>query len=731
MLHRAALCSLFLGSFYAHELFGAIEDAATPQENLSTSDNDSYAEHANMRITGARSGGYLFALTPKDIATNQQSHPAGTMLPKKRPQETTSSCGDSPRPMRVTMRHIEANGVGYNQGYTTLEGFFAPLTLWKDTWVPFLDLRGHLFNSGKPAANAGIGVRYLATSRIWGVNAYYDYRKTNRHHYNQVSLGLESLGKIWDFRINGYLPVGDKKSSFFNAKFDEFDGHYMILAGKREFAMKGANAEIGAHVNNSKNAPLYIAAGPYYLEGQGRAAWGGQARIALDVFDYVRLEGNTSYDNVFKWIGQGQLSLIIPFGGKREIKQRRGNSCSMELTLSRRALQRVDRNEIIPVDKRHRKEKAINPATGRPYFFWFVDNTSHSAGTFESPFNTLVAAQNASFSNDVIYVFPGDGTSTGMSAGITLKNAQRLFGAGIDQHLSTTAGEITIPAQASGTPQITNLTSPVIACANNNEISGLHVLGTNILEVISCTGVTNTSIHNNTLDLTLSVALQGSSIVGLKTTGGQISIVDNTFNITNPHVSGGFSCDGIRLFSTASNATYLFANNQFISPVSQQFTTGIEFGDPTNIPLGDFNSITISNNGFFNIGSAGVGRAIAGFGFGGTGAILIDQNTFSHTDGSIATTGIALLRIRAGGNLTATITNNLWENSESLTRPSLKVINQTSTSSSCVTLKNNTSDVTSNAYVLDNSFGGTMRADISGNVGTVQEITVTSHGSCP
>ena len=32
--------------------------------------------------------------------------------------------------MRVTARHIESNGIGYNQGYTTLEGFFSPMSPW-------------------------------------------------------------------------------------------------------------------------------------------------------------------------------------------------------------------------------------------------------------------------------------------------------------------------------------------------------------------------------------------------------------------------------------------------------------------------------------------------------------------------------------------------------------------------------------------------------------------------
>ena len=216
-------------------------------------------------------------------------------------------------------------------------------------------MRGHVFNNGKLAANSGIGLRYVTGSRVWGANAYYDYRNTNHQHYNQISMGFEALGKIWDLRINGYLPVGDKASSFSRAKFQEFEGHHMIVTRKREFAMKGANAELGAHVKRFKNAPVYIAAGPYYLEGKGKAAWGGKLRVVMNIYDYVSLEGNTSYDSAFHWIGQGLVSLNIPFGTKRQVKQRKSPSCSMAMALSDRALQDVDRNEIIPIDKQHRR----------------------------------------------------------------------------------------------------------------------------------------------------------------------------------------------------------------------------------------------------------------------------------------------------------------------------------------------------------------------------------------
>ncbi|MGH2611530.1 MAG: inverse autotransporter beta domain-containing protein, partial [Rhabdochlamydiaceae bacterium] len=200
--------------------------------------------------------------------------------------------------------------------------FFASTEAWGGSWIPFLDVRGHLFNNGRSAINAGVGARYVA-SRIWGINGYYDYRHTFRGHYNQVSLGLESLGKVWDFRLNIYHPFG-KKIYYFGPK--------------KEFAFQAFNGEAALHVNTFKKAPLYFALGPYYLNGEGKTAWGNEVRAQVSMYQHIRLEVSFSYDRLYKWISQGQLGIFFLLGGKKE-----GKSCSA------RSFQRVDRSEIIPV----------------------------------------------------------------------------------------------------------------------------------------------------------------------------------------------------------------------------------------------------------------------------------------------------------------------------------------------------------------------------------------------
>ncbi|HEY2811668.1 MAG TPA: inverse autotransporter beta domain-containing protein [Rhabdochlamydiaceae bacterium] len=630
------------------------------------------------------------------------------------------NCGKRPHPFYFTTRHIEANGIGYNQGYTTLEGFFCPPN--PQTWVPFLDVRYHIFNNGKPAANAGLGLRYVRASRVWGINGYYDYRKTNHQHYNQVSLGLESLGKVWDFRINGYLPVGKKTSSLFNARFSHFKNHYLYLDQKYEFAMKGANAEAGVHIGHYKPVPVYLAFGPYYLEGQGKVAWGGQARIAADFFRYVRVEASTSYDNVFKWIGQGQVSIIFPFGERKQIRPRYNRTCNQQLTMAQRAVQRVDRMEIISVDRKQKQSLAIDPYTGRPYFFWFVNNTSHSDGTFESPFPMLLQAQNASSPNDVIYVYPGDGTITGMDQGIHLQPNQKLFGAGIDQSLFTTIGLITIPALATGLPMIQNVTGTnTIFAANNNEISGCHILapaGLSALNGIDGLGVIHANIHDNVIELT-PACFTG---IFLQDCLGQISITDNQVN--HPVISGTVPA-GIKIITTSSQTTnYLITGNSI-------FNNHLLFNDHLGIEIiaaSSLGILNISDNHFTGVISLAASASSPYGSLNGSATFVIENNLVTLGQAS-ATFGNIILEIDTSGTLNARIASNQWVNTAS---PSARVINSAATNT-CVSLLNNLSDGSFPAFVLTNNNGAlnSFIADVNSNVGGVQTSGTITPGTCP
>jgi hypothetical protein len=545
-------------------------------------------------------------------------------------QSQDSECHSPYHRMHVGVRHTEARGVGYEEGYTTVEGF--GIYDHNPYFMPFLDLRGHVFNNGKLAGNVGIGERTVIPSinHIFGVYCYYDVRQENHHLnvVNQVSPGIELLGKRMEYRMNGYFPVGRDKSHKYHYAFSRFDDHNILLKYKRKFAMTGGDAEIGAHFTQSTKYDLYGAAGPYYFSSEHASSWGGKARLLGRYKEYVSLEASYSYDHLFRSIVQGTVAFNLPFGAKLRRKDR---NCPQknDLMLSRAAFAPY-RFEIPVVKKKTRRTKAINPATGRPWQVWFVNNTSSSNGTFESPFPTLLQAQNASSPNDMIYVFPGDGTTTGMNMGITLQDGQLLFGSGISHRIITTHGKITIPAFSQMAPSVSN-TASVITLANGNEVSGMNVLvlTTNTTGIDGSAGITGATIDSNTISSSVSTN-------GIKLSGsGNFSVTNN--QLTSAITAGG---SGINVLYTGS--TNLNVKNNVCTGYANSSMKILPGASPTLLNA--------------NI----VGNTCSGFGVNGISAtfsapisnIKIAGNTLNNTVGNSVLGSIAF-------NITAPTVGNL------------------------------------------------------------------------
>jgi len=584
------------------------------------------------------------------------------------PMET---CADGKEHYRTTIRHIESGGIGYEDGYTTFEAFFASDP---SQWIvtPFLDVRGHVFNNGKWAANAGAGLRALWKNRAYGVNTYYDYRNTGRFHSNQVGVGLETLGELFDFRINGYLPVGAKISDPYDTAFKTFSGHYMLLSQKYQSAMKGADAEFGFHFGKSESFDFYTAAGPYYFIGEkDPATWGGKARIMGVFKDILTLEISDSYDRTFHNKFQGQISLSFSLGPKSKVKKQE-RPCKVANTLNNRMLQPVGRQEIIVIDTTRKNTVAIDPATKRPYFFVFVDNTSHSNGTYESPYHSLAQAQDNSSPHNIIYVFPGDGTTTGMDSGISLKANQKFWGSGVSHSIQTSQGTVSIPAQSSSSPTITNTNidteGNAITLATNNAISGfiitsalndaIYGVDSQNLEVSSCT-FKNTSTYaieasfsgDASISLTGNQFLNNVNGVSLTLNGtSTVVCLDNTF-------TGQTSVSSVPLeISANSNILAIRVENN----VFDGNTTGSIRFNLNNLVNADINVLnnTITNNGTGSQASLGSSFVILSNGTTNHCSIALRGNTFSEN------TSNALYLHTAGAftTLEATISENTMSN---------------------------------------------------------------------
>lgn len=255
---------------------------------------------------------------------------------------------------RLALRHIQGThqGIGYGTDYTTAAALFAPKYHLGHT-LPMVDARVRRFDNNTYAANLGLGGRYLpepgSFCNMLGFNLFADWRQgLNVHHnYYQIGLGIEVLGKRWDFRANSYYPFGMTKHHS-KCVFD-YDGGFFIKERKCEAVSFGYNAEVGYLITGEKPFLLYAAAGPYYLARKCHdETLGGKVRIRPQYKDYLALDLSYSYDPVFRSVFQAEVIVSLPFyqifsGDGREAP------CGMS---DRQVCQPIERFEIMPLGKR-------------------------------------------------------------------------------------------------------------------------------------------------------------------------------------------------------------------------------------------------------------------------------------------------------------------------------------------------------------------------------------------
>lgn len=543
-----------------------------------------------------------------------------------------SEYDEGSRAMLATARHLEGSGVGYSRGYTSLDVFLSPKRC-NRSWVPFLDLRGHVFNNGRYAANAGLGVRYVGSSIAWGVNSYYDYRNTNRFHYNQVGAGLEAIGSFWSVSVNGYLPVGKKQSPFSDPilsgtaagpSFGFFEGNnfFITLSGsqglsaKRQFAFKGIDAIAAFRLLKKNYFSLDFGIGPYYFHGKYRKfAAGGKASLTARFSEYGMASVSTTYDNLFHQRVQGEVGISIPFGPRSFSKScATAPPCEIPSFFDSQLARGADRSEIIVVDD-HRKiladaaigntEVAINPLTGQPYLIYFVNNLSSSAGTFESPFPTIQEALAVAHAGDIIYVYQGDGSP--YDGEYTLLDDQMLLGSGVAQLVQTAQGLIAIPAQTSGAPSLedTSMGLTFVTLANRNTVSGFDLIVLSSGEPVSGTGIAGAAFLNNSFSTA---------------------------------IDGGIDCFCL----TDCSGTLLVQNNRFTLNPADTSSSGVCLSDSGSVN----STLSILNNIFTNQGQAGISAHYIG---SSTPTLNISGNTFTPPSAALTAEGIDLLTTNDAG----------------------------------------------------------------------------------
>ncbi|HEY2839523.1 MAG TPA: right-handed parallel beta-helix repeat-containing protein [Pirellulales bacterium] len=486
-------------------------------------------------------------------------------------------------------------GLGYQGSYFSVGGL-APLTtdVLDGTW--FFDGRGHVAtDNGRFFGNFGLGRRtYFDPFRsIIGLSGWYDYDGDEYagfgHSFNQMGVTGEIFNDAFDFRCNGYMPVG--KNSFWLSP-NEFYQHNILVLNGIDSALTGVDAKFSLRPRIMQPLNGYIDIGGYGFKSSAVSGFGGVSTgFGVQPIPGWAVNMEVNHDDTFGTTGF--IRVAFSFGGSP------GNSRTQN-----RLLEPTRRNDHI-VRFNQQPEYATNPVTGQLWNVIHVDNTNktYGAGTAENPFKTLKSGEIASAPNDIIYVHHGDGTSAFYDSGIVLKDTQQLLGSAISHTIITTeVGAFALKPIDSLNPIITNPTGAAVTLANHDVVSGFTIQSAMV--GISGNGISGTIIDRNTINSSVSNSIQLTSFAGdadlstntITTAGADAIHVESSngnFEVHGNTITGA-KLDGIHFVDSSGNF-HLHDNN-----ISKSVHNSEDFEETTGSALLEHETLQTNALGSLN-----------------------------------------------------------------------------------------------------------------------------------
>lgn len=551
------------------------------------------------------------------------------------------------------------------------------------------------------SGSLGLGYRQITTifnyTNILGAYFLADISRTaTGHTLTDISPGFESLGKIWDVRLNGYIPIGktdwtteDWADKFGNNKYISYQGHNQYDAWfiYHEETGPGLDAEVGRNLLVINDMLLKGFVNGYYYHMQHNNDYmGAGAELAFYPSSYLEVSANYTYDKYRHSIVMAGLKLSV----NDLITNVNGSAYHNNTNLQHRLFDPIARNfaaissgSTIPNVGGPKYNNPIityhNPANNNPSHktqpynpnfhghsalektnIWFFSgsgsndkvmlattDTSSADGTYEHPFGsanlnqaTLNTIKTQTNGNASLYFNPGTYTSSSNSA-LVLLGTMGIYGRmGADNGFQT-------PATNNNRPLIIG----ALELAGNNTLDSIrlqnreHMFST----AIKVDPNTNVTLNNMSLGLTGSEAADNSA----NTYQTAITANNATVNINNSNIYANALGNGPDINATGillTNGAKLNINNsQIISSANEKLEMDSNTANAYGIRAdGKAETINI-NNSTITVQAAG-GYVTSGNAYG----VLIDSNYSAAKDNYITGNNITLNNstIRTSGKST-------------------------------------------------------------------------------
>lgn len=419
--------------------------------------------------------------------------------------------------------------------------------------IAFFDGQATLSDVNGVGYNLGVGFRWLGWNpvpfepeRITGFSFWADGTSTESgNFFPQVGLSFESLGEMWDLRVNGYIPVGKESQlgAFRPTGGISFDQNFLVqeAVADRNTSLNVAEAEIARRIMRDRDAWAF--AGPYALVNDDQDAAGYRVGVRGYAYPDLLVQIAVTDDDIFKTNAAFSVTWFV---GRTRTDYR--PACG----LPDRMREPVMRNDYVALVRT--TEIGGTPLTntaGDPFRFVHVNSAAPNGGdgTVENPLNNVGNVEANSQDSDIILLY-ADSQFTGQNT-MVLQDNQRALGEGNGEFFTINTlqqGLVVIPETSPGArdgmrPIIMGaLGLGAVRLADINEVANFDINGTgsaaNVAGIFAPgTGAGNPNIHDMDFSNVTGTGIQFTPLTrpnatnpALSTVAGNVTIDDVNFD---------------------------------------------------------------------------------------------------------------------------------------------------------------------------------------------------------
>lgn len=445
---------------------------------------------------------------------------------------------------------------------------FLPLAQ-NDRTLIFANLRGRFDDNSSREGNLGIGWRQMQESGWnFGLYGYFDRRRSDSgNYYNQATLGAEALGRNWDFRANGYLPVGTRVRTLGSTggtttaaiSGTEIQVTTSAIWTREERSLKGFDAEVGWRTplfDYEARRQLRLFVGGYHFSDAGVTVEGPRIRaeLAMEELPWFNKESRlflgaeAQHDNARGDQSFLSIRLRIPLG---KTSMRPSPLNAQERRMTAPVMRDVD---IVTQDRSVLSTPAVVETATQT-------TDGQTITVLDSATTSDLNAALATAGADSTVLLSGTfDTIANNGTTINLQSGQTVMGRGT-LAVQTPSGR-TATLNKTSTATITGYYSggnkAIVEMAADSTLSGMTIsqigVGANGQYGVHATGKTGVVIANNTI----SISHDQVHVYGVHLeNGSSATISGNTITAYNNNVSG--TAMGVRL----NQSSALIANNSF------------------------------------------------------------------------------------------------------------------------------------------------------------------------